>query len=83
MGLSRLRFTPRKFEMCPDWGANLSPLLSTHPLLNTPVAGLRPSHGCFQSLPVLTQIYPNFPSQSPQFPPSGAPATRRVMRGGI
>src|ERR1019366_3000226 len=41
------------------------------PLVNTPVAGLRPSPGGFQSLPVLTQIYPNFPANSPQFPPSG------------
>jgi hypothetical protein len=38
-------------------GANLSPLVSMYPLLNTPVAALRPRVARKRELLILTQIY--------------------------
>jgi hypothetical protein len=62
---------------CRARGATLSPLVSTYPLLNTPVAVLRPNHGCFKSLPILTRIYPNVDAGIPPVSPQCAAKTAR------
>jgi 16S rRNA G966 N2-methylase RsmD len=52
------------------WGAKTSPLFSTYPLQNTPVAALRPCNGSDVDFPILTRISPSFPSGGPpKIPP--------------
>ena len=71
IGSSTGQFVTQKFETCPGWGANLTPLFSTYPLLTTRLGRRASGPRSFQSLPVLTQIYPNFPANPPNFPPVG------------
>ena len=61
--------------LCLTWGAKLSPLVSTYPLQNTPVAALPARDDRNRELPILTRIYPSVdggvPPESPQCLASG------------
>ena len=69
------------FLQCRSRGAKISPLFSTYPLLNTPVAAPRPSHGYFKSLPILTRIYPSVDAGVPPRFPQWAGNARRATGG--
>jgi hypothetical protein len=50
-------------------GAKTSPLVSTYPILNTPLAALRPSRGFLKSLPILTRISYSLSARVPAVSP--------------
>src|ERR1035437_5683226 len=74
------RSPERDLELSHICGAKLSPLFSTYPIANTPVAAPRSSYGSFVNLPILTRISlslsPRVPPVSPQCF-ANAPRTNR------